>query len=82
MATSAVASSLLEEGRTPRWVIKIPIPCYADSVYNISMESNAANELRLASLITWDEIKMRARCYIEAGNRTLRVIMKSPNVPF
>ena len=82
VATSAVAASLLEDGRTAHSVFKIPIPIYADSVCNISMESKIANELRRASLIIWDEIVMCARYCIEAVDRTLRVIMKSPTVPF
>ena len=80
--TSAVASSLLEEGRTAHSLFKIPIPCYADSVCNISMESNTANELRHASLIIWDEVVTCVHYCIAAVDRSLRVIMKSPNVPF
>ena len=82
VATSAVAASLLEDGRTAHSVFKIPIPIYADSVCNISMESKIATELRQASLILCDEIVMCTRYCIGAVDRTLRVIMKSPSVPF
>ena len=46
------------------------------------MEFNTANELRQAFLIIWDEVVMCVRYYIEAVDRTLRVIMNSLNVPF
>ena len=82
IAISTVAASLLEDGRMAHSVFKISIPIYADSVCNISMESKIANELRHASLIIWDEIVMCARYCIEAVNRTSRVIMKPPTVPF
>ena len=82
VATSAVASSLLEEAETAHSVFKIPISCYADSVCNISMESNTANKLHEASLIIWNEVVVCVCYCIEAVDRTLRVIMKSPSVPF
>ena len=46
------------------------------------MDSNTVNELRQASLIIWDEVVMCVLYCIEAVDRTLRKIMKSPNVPF
>ena len=74
VATSAIASYLLEECRTVYLVFKIPIPCFADSVCIISMESNTANELYQAYLIIWDEFVMFVHYCIEAINRTTRVI--------
>ncbi len=47
-ATSAVASSLLERGRTAHSVFKIPIPCEGESVCGISLESVLAAQLREA----------------------------------
>ena len=82
VATPAVAASLLEDGRTPHSAFKIPIPCHADSVCNISLESEIEHRIQRASLIIWDEIVMCLRYRIEAVDPTLRVIMKSPNVPF
>ncbi len=37
VATSAVAVSLLDEGRTAHSAFKIPIPCYSDSIYHITL---------------------------------------------
>ena len=82
VATSAVAASLLDGGRSAHSEFKIPIPCYLESVCNISMESKLANDIRRASLIIWDEIVMCLRYCIEAVDRTLRAIMKAPYVPF
>ena len=82
VATSAVTASLLEDGRTAQSAFKIPIPCHGDILCNISLECEIAYRLRRASLIIWYEIVMCLRYYIEPVNRTLRVIMKSPNFPF
>ena len=82
VATSAVAASLLPGGRTAHSVFKIPIPCFVDSVCNISMDSQLAQEIRNASLIVWDEIVMCMRYCIEAVDRTLRAVMKNLTVPF
>ena len=81
VASSAVASSLLGGGRTAHSTFKIPIPCYADSVCNISADSSLAVKLRSVDLIIWDEVVMCHRFCIEAVDRTLRDIMDI-DVPF
>ncbi len=75
VATSPVAASLLDEGRTAH-------SCYSDSVLHIPLESALAAKIRDADLIIWDEIVMCIRYCIEAVDRTLRAIMKNPSVPF
>ncbi len=82
VATSAVAPSLLENGRTAHSVFKIPIPCDAESVCNISIASASAALIREADLIIWDEIIMCVRYCIESVDRTLRQIMREPKLLF
>lgn len=82
VATSAVAASLLDGGRTAHSVFKIPIPCYAESVCSISLDSALAARIREADLIIWDEIVMCVRYSVEAVDRTLRAIMDAEDIPF
>ena len=82
VATSAVAASLLEGDGTACSLFRLPIPCFFESVCNISLDSKLACTIRLANLIIWDEIVMCVRYCVETIDRTLRAIMNSPNVPF
>ncbi len=82
VATSAVATSLFENGRTAHSTFKIPIPCSSESVRNISMDSKLASTIRQANLNICDEVVMCVRCCVEAVDCTLRAITKSPCVPF
>ena len=82
VATSAVAASFLDRGRTAVSVSKIPIPCFSYSACSMSMDSNLASKIRQANLIIWNVIVMCVRCCVEAVDRTLRAIIKSQNVPF
>ena len=82
VATSAVAASVLQRGRTARSVFKISIPCDSKSVCNISLKSELAASIRETDLIVWDEIVMCIRYCIEAVDRTLKAIMNEPNILF
>ena len=81
VAKSTVATSFLDGGRKVHSEFKIPIPYYAESVCNTSIESKLTNDIRGASLIIWDEIVMFLRYCIEAVDRTLHAIMNAPHVP-
>ena len=81
-AKSTVAASLPNGGRTVHSDFKIPIPCYVESVCDISMDSKIANDIRRASLIIWDEIVVCLQYSVEAVHRTLRAIMKTLYVLF
>ena len=82
VATSAVAASVLDNGRRAHSVFKIPIPCVFESVCNISLDSALAAEIREADFIMWDEIAMCVRYCIEAVDRTLRAIVNDPALLF
>ena len=51
VATSGVAASLLQGNRTAHSEFEIPIPCYSESVCNMSMQSALAAVIREADLI-------------------------------
>ena len=57
-------------------------PAFSASICNMSMDTKMVSNIRQANLIIWDEIVMCARSCVEAADQTLRLIMKSPNVPF
>ena len=46
VATSAVPSSILDRGRTARYIFKIPIPCFSESVCNISTDTKLTYNIR------------------------------------
>ena len=77
VATSTVAASIIEDGRTGHSMFKIPLTCNADSVCNISLEYKIAHRLLHASLRIWHAIVMCLRFCIEALDRALEIIMKS-----
>ena len=58
ITNSAVAASLLEDGRTARSAFTIPIPSQEDTACNIPLDSKLAYQLCRASLIIRDEIAM------------------------
>ena len=78
---SAVEALLLEYDRTALSAFKIPIPCHADSFCNIYLDSEIVHRLRRSSRIVRDEIDMCLGYCIQAEDQTLRVLIKSPNIP-
>ena len=83
VASSGIASELLEGGRTAHSKFKIPIPILPDSTCNISRNSCLAKEIEAAPLIIWDEAPMLHKNVFEAVHRTLCDIMQVPdNIPF
>ena len=82
IVTSAVAASLLENGRTANSTFNIPIPCFVEIVRSIYMDSKLACTIRQSNLIIWDEIVMCVRYCAEVVDCTLRAIMKSLCVLF
>ena len=81
VASSAIASLLLQGGRTAHSRFKIPLNATAQSSCAVSMRSNLAELLQATELIFWDEISMQNRYDIEAVDRMLQDIRKNSN-PF
>ena len=85
VASSGIASLLLPGGRTTHSKFRIPIPTMENSICNIEQGSEAAELLKLADLIIWDEALMAHKFCFETLDRTLNDIMKDkmkPNLVF
>ena len=72
VASSGIASLLLNGGRTAHSQFKLPIDLLPDSTCNISKQSMLAELLQETKLIIWDEAPMIHRFGIEAFDRTLQ----------
>ncbi|XP_060846341.1 uncharacterized protein LOC132926006 [Rhopalosiphum padi] len=75
VASSGIATTLLEGGRTAHSTFKIPLKMSYDdtsSVCNISKQSNTAQLMRDCVFIVWDEASMSHKSSVEALDRTLR----------
>jgi ATP-dependent DNA helicase PIF1 len=77
VASSGIASILLEGGRTSHSRFKIPIDVHSESICSISAQSDLAKLLQMATLIVWDEAPAQHRHCFEAVDRTLKDLRKS-----
>ena len=77
VASSGIASILLEGGRTSHSRFKIPIDIHSESICTISAQSDLAKLLQMAKLIVWDEAPAQHRNCFEAVDRTLKDLRKS-----
>ncbi|KAI3752350.1 hypothetical protein L2E82_24321 [Cichorium intybus] len=73
-ATSGAAANNMPGGRTAHSRFKIPINLDNNSMCNIKQQSGAAQLLRLANILIWDESSMAHRQAVEAVDRTLQDI--------
>jgi hypothetical protein len=72
VASSGIASLLLDDGKTAHSLLKIPLQLDAHSVCHAAIESEHAHLLRHARLLVWDETPM-AHSYCFFGHcETLR----------
>ena len=79
VASSGIASILLQQGRTSHSRFHIPIDIQPESVCAISAQSEVAELLRRTKLIIWDEISSQNRYCFEAVDRTLKDVRKNDN---
>ncbi|XP_010468583.2 PREDICTED: uncharacterized protein LOC104748676 [Camelina sativa] len=77
VASSGIASLLLEGGRTAHSRFCIPINPDDFSMCNINPTSDLANMLKETSLIIWDEAPMMSRYCFENLDRSLSDIMRN-----
>jgi hypothetical protein len=82
VASTGIAATLLEGGRTAHSRFKIPLKVYSDSTCDISKRSDLAELLRHTKLIIWDEAVMIRSEVFDAVDRTLRDILDCSTVPF
>ncbi len=79
IASSGIASLLMEGGRTAHFKLKIPLKCNGQSTCDIKPDSNIGKLVRSAKLFIWDEAPMLDRNVYETVDRTFRDIMKQEN---
>ncbi|XP_036340118.1 uncharacterized protein LOC118749422 [Rhagoletis pomonella] len=74
LASSGIAATLLEGGRTAHSALKLPlnVQVIETPTCNISRNSAMAKVLRLTSIILWDECTMANKKLLEAFNRTMQ----------
>ncbi|XP_036322368.1 ATP-dependent DNA helicase pif1-like [Rhagoletis pomonella] len=74
LASSGIAATLLEGGRTALSALKLPlnVQVIETPTCNISRNSAMAKVLRLTSIILWDECTMANKKLLEAFNRTMQ----------
>ena len=72
VATSGIASILLDGGRTAHSRFKIPFDILEDSICNIKAQTALAELLRRTVLIIWDEAPAQHRHCFEAVDHTLK----------
>ncbi|XP_076897758.1 uncharacterized protein LOC143551141 [Bidens hawaiensis] len=76
VASSGIASLLLEGGRTAHSRFLIPINLTKDSQYQVKGNTDVSDLLKKTSLIIWDEAPMTHKHAFEALDRTLKDVMK------
>ncbi|XP_026439102.1 uncharacterized protein LOC113337723 [Papaver somniferum] len=74
VASSGIASLLLDGGRTAHRTFKIPFEVQDDNSISISKDSDYAQLLKEVRLIICDEVSMQHRFCVEAVDRLLRDI--------
>jgi len=78
VASSGIAATLLNSGRTTHSAFKISIDIDKDSYCNIPKNSLLAKQIQNAKILIWDEAPMQHWHAFEAVDRTLRDIRNSP----
>jgi hypothetical protein len=82
VASSEIATLLLDGGRTSHSAFRIPIDVDRDSICSITANFDTAKVICAAKLIVWDEAPTQHRHCAEAMDRTFRDILQRPDVPF
>ncbi|XP_049308573.1 uncharacterized protein LOC125777509 [Bactrocera dorsalis] len=79
LASSGIAATLLDGGRTAHSALKLPLNMQAieTPTCNISRSSGMAKVLQQTSIILWDECPMTHKKSLEALNRTLQDLRRS-----
>ena len=81
VASSGIASLLLEGGRTAHSTFKIPLQVNDTSFCKISRLTHVYPLLQQTSIIIWDEVPMQHKYAVEAVNRTIQDLLGN-NSPF
>ena len=81
VASSGIASLLLDGGRTAHFTFKIPLQVNDTSFCSITRRSQAYPLLQNTSIIIWDEVPMQHKYAVEAVDRTIQDLLGN-NSPF
>lgn len=74
VASSGIASLLLDGGRTAHSTFKLPLDILDNSVCGFTKQSDRGALFRETKLIIWDEVPMQHKFCVEAVDRTLQDI--------
>jgi len=75
VASSGIASLLLDGGRTAHSTFHIPLQVNESSTCNITRRSNLYPLLQQTSIIIWDEVPMQHKYAVEAVNRSIQDLL-------
>ncbi|XP_050059845.1 ATP-dependent DNA helicase PIF1-like [Aphis gossypii] len=81
LASSGIAATLLEGGRTAHSALKLPLNMHSNETptCNVSKNSAMAKVLQQCKLIVWDECTMAHKKSLEALDRTLKDLRSNNN---
>jgi len=82
VASSGIASLLLEGGRTAHSTFKIPIPITDTSIAGVKRNSLMHDVLRKTKIIIWDEVPMQHKHAVASVDRLLRDLLNEADKPF
>jgi hypothetical protein len=82
IASSGIAATLLDGGRTAHSRFKIPIDIEARTVCNIRKGTHLADLMNETVLLIWDEAPMQHKFCIHAVDRMFRDIKEQADKPF
>jgi hypothetical protein len=77
MASSGIASLLLENGRTSHFKLKIPLKCTKYTTCDIKPNTQLGKLIQNAKIFIWDEAPMLDKYCFETVDRTFRDLMKN-----
>ena len=81
LASSGIASLLLQGGRTVHSRLKVPLQIGPDGTLGIRKHSSLHRLITRAAFILWDEATMQSKYVLEAIDKTFRDLMEN-DVPF
>jgi hypothetical protein len=80
VASSGIASLLLEGGRTAHSTFKIPIPITDTSTAGVKKNTHMHDVLKQTKAIIWDEVPMQHKHAVASVDRLLRDLLKQTSL--
>ncbi|XP_053164882.1 uncharacterized protein LOC128350484 [Hemicordylus capensis] len=77
VASTGIAANLLQGGRTYHSQFKLPVPILENSVSNMRLNSQEANNIKKAKIIIWDESTMAPTQAITTVDKLMKEIMEN-----